>query len=287
MKLENNITSTENMGNIGNIEGVGSSESNESENIFTLKDIKTKLSEKSKLESVELDLGPNKVFKINKWSGKQILDYGNEIEKLENNYLDHKINDINIVQDIPKLIEKHLIKESVEGNYYFNDMEKLYLLVQIRKISLKKPLTITQVCPTCSASENVEISCNDLKENITKNRSGTLSLDNGISFNIGHIKNPSVMEAKSNENKIINEFCLRVNKVTYGNQSVDIIIFDELIDIITSLSNEDFNELIKKYLEDFAFSYSISQIDHVCKNEECKHISKIDVEDIMLIIDGI
>lgn len=279
-----------NMTNINDSVKIDDTEIIKTPSTFTLKDIKNKIVESNELQNVSLNLGENKIIQIKKWTGKQILDYGDSIDNIEEQYLSRtNIDPINVVDAIPKLIEKHLIKESVidSDKFYFNDLEKLYVLFNLRKLSLNKPLNIHNVCSKCSHQEIVQVNLSDIQEKITPNRNGVLSLSNGIQFQINQIKNPQAMESKTNEKKLLSEICLRINQVSYGSETVNIIIFDELMDIVTSLSNEDFNELITTYLKDFAFDYSLEKIKHTCSNPDCGHVNLLDCEDIMLIIEGI
>ena len=81
-------------------------------------------------------------------------------------------------------------------------MEKMFLLFNIRKLSIKKPLVITNICSKCGKTEKVEIPLSNIKENIKLNRFGNLQLSNGIVFEIGEMKNPVAMLSKDKDKKI-------------------------------------------------------------------------------------
>lgn len=249
---------------------------------LNLKDIKKQLNEN--IETLDIELGDTKKVTIKKWSGVHLIQYGKHLEELEKNIENVEIYDAMMSIIYSTLIEPCLVGEKV----FLNNHERHYVLIKIREFSLPNaPVTHSFVCDNeqCNNIEQVPILISDLTPTINLSHSGALGLSNGIILHIGDMKNPDAMKGKDKETMLLNELCLRVNKVEYNNNSTTLIVFDDLLDIVCSLPSTIFNELIDRYIEQFSFSYELPLYTHTCSN--CKKEYKIDCNDLLMLVEGL
>jgi hypothetical protein len=202
-----------------------------------------------------------------------------------------------LLQKIPNTIINYLIKPNVVDfdTYYFNSHEIKHILFSIRKLSIpSSDISYDFSCgglfgdKLCTFTNNIKIPISDIDEKVHKYTNGELKLSNGIILSITDIKNIEIMKAKDGLDdsvSLINELGMRVNKVTYGNQSTEVIVFDELLDILLHLPSEIFTELIDKYIANFAFTQTIESIEYECPICKTKH--KIALDDALLYVEGI
>lgn len=243
-----------------------------------------------------LDLGEGKIITLSKWTGKQLITYGKQIEEISediNNQGDPEL----LLQKIPNAIIEYLIKPNVLDfdTYYFNSHEVKHILFNIRKISIPSlDVSYDFTCGgiinnmPCTVNDNVKIPFSNIIENIHKYNNGDLKLSNGITLSITDIRNVDTMKDKDKLDdsvSLINEICMRVNKVTYGAQSTEVIVFDELLDILLHLPSEIFTELIDIYVSQFGFTQSIESIEYECPICKTKH--KMILDDALLYVEGI
>lgn len=209
-----------------------------------------------------IDFGSNKIIHFRKWKAKDRREFVKAI----------KVDNKDKISEIKKLVYK-----TIKENIHLSKEEFLYVLSELRRLSVGDELDITWTCTNCMKINTNVISISSMYKLLQQNLS-TIGSDIKV-----HLQTPSNYEllkeavsyAKLDEDVMFAEFLYHIKSIEYKGDTYTIFTFEELIRFIDSIPSNIYNELLIGWnLQRFMFTLTTPI------SCECGKTSNILVDDI-------